>query len=113
MRIYNRSLSITEINALYNAKNTSLSDTETLGAGYYYYEAFVPPTQNYTLSSLLLPLNVTKASSVVSITLTNNDTTYGTTQTAWCNITSGDQTATLALYRNSTEVSSGSGNQSE
>jgi hypothetical protein len=49
---------------------------------------------------------ITKTSPSLSISLTNNNTDYGLTDTAECSITTGDS-STLTLYRNGTQVASG------
>ncbi|MBN2203075.1 MAG: DUF87 domain-containing protein [Candidatus Aenigmarchaeota archaeon] len=103
-RVYNRTLTDEEIAVLRGAKNSTEYDATILGAGSYYYEAFMPPTQNYTKSSILLPLSVSKATMDLSIS-------GGTTQTYPYQSTvtgtesnSGDSDVTYQLWRDSSMV---------
>ena len=85
-----------------------------LGNGTYAYKINSTGNENYSDNSTGVTYYalVNKGTPTVSVTFTNNNTVYGTSQTARCNITKGDQTATLTLYRNGTSVSTGSGNRS-
>ncbi|MFH1228841.1 MAG: DUF2341 domain-containing protein [Candidatus Aenigmatarchaeota archaeon] len=104
---------------LYRYFNTSIgssnpqSDLIRFANETHWYVYNTSGNMNYSSASKSYFIFINKAASTVAITLTNNNTTYGNNQTAWCNITSGDQVATITLLRNGTSVASGFGNQSE
>jgi len=104
--VYPRALSAEEILCHYG-NNCSLygylNETATLGAGYHYYVARASEGQNYTTSSLLLPLNISKANASATLTLTPpSPITYDTQTTATCTCTQ----ASCTLWRNDTDITS-------
>jgi len=85
------------------------SETATLGAGNYNYTCTISSTQNYTIGSTLnniLTINPTTPSLSVSFSPSATNI-YPTSTTAQCARVSGDSTSTLTLYRNGTQVASG------
>jgi len=78
------------------------------------YKVNATGNQNYSdNTSLTYYAIVNFATPTITVTFSPSSTvTYPTTTTAFCNISVGDQTATLTLERNGTSVSSGSGNRS-
>lgn len=66
------------------------------------------PLANYswTAQTSVVTITISNAASV-SITLTNNNTAYSLTDTAQCTQVTGDAGTTLTLYRNGTQVASG------
>jgi hypothetical protein len=85
-----------------------------LSAGTFYWKQYANDTANAWNSTPQFNFTINRNSSTqVSIAFSGNPVTYPTQTTTWCNITIGDQSATIALQRNGTPVASGSGNQSE
>jgi len=88
-----------------------------LAAGYYNYTAYWQGNENYTECSRTQFLTVGKASSEISLTIIPSWTvTYPTETTIWCNITTGDPTANITIWRNTStgyvQLVRGEGNQS-
>ena len=98
---------------LYRYDNTSIgtsnpqSDVQTLPNGTHWYVYNTSGTQNYSATSKSFYIVIDKGTPAISISLTNNNTDYGLTDTAQCSITTGDSSATLTLYRNGSNVASG------
>ncbi|MEM5814824.1 MAG: hypothetical protein QXD77_03325, partial [Candidatus Aenigmatarchaeota archaeon] len=85
-----------------------------LPAGSYNYKWYANDTSNNWNSSTQLTYAINRAASTLSVAFSPAATnTYGTTTTAYCNITAGDRTATITIYRNGTSAASGSGNQTD
>jgi len=80
VKIYNRALSEAEILCQYGNNCSEagfFDDTNTLGAGYYYYTARASQGENYSGSSLILPLQIDKAAP--KLILSNNTASVNTT----------------------------------
>jgi len=94
---------------------TTISNgAKTLAADSYNFTYNTSGCTNFTAGQIERILTVNKGSSSISISfLPSSSETYGTETTATCSIDTGDSTATLTLYRNGTEVASGSGQQQE
>ena len=104
VRIYDRALSGEEIRALYEARAKDIGETETLGAGTYYYSFFSPETRNYTSQSFVLPLEVEKNSSPCSVHFNaSSPQTYPTAFRVW-----SDCDTSFTLYRNGSEIANDS-----
>ena len=117
LKVYSRVLTSTEVLCHYG-NNCSLyglwNDTEVLGGGYYSYNTKSSGGQNYTSSSLLLPLNVTKASNPVNLYLNgtlNDNRSYTSPEVT--NATGTSLAGTVYLYRDGVEKANGSSPQSE
>ena len=79
VRIYPRALTAAEILCLYENNCTQAgfnNETNVLPAGYHYYSARASGGQNYTISSLLLPLNITPLPNPIDIYFINSTGTY-------------------------------------
>ncbi|MBI3412883.1 MAG: laminin G domain-containing protein, partial [Candidatus Aenigmarchaeota archaeon] len=99
-----------------NSSANFLTDALYLAAGIYQYNITYWATQNYTDYNISKILNLNKgAGSNITVTFnTSSGFAYGDPLAVWANITSrlGDQSATVVLLRNSTEVSRAAGNVS-
>lgn len=92
---------------------SSLQELIDLSAGYYNYTGYWQGNENYTECNRTQFLTVGKASSDISLTAQPSWTvTYPNETTIWCNITTGDPTANITIWRNNTQVAHGEGNQS-
>ncbi|MFQ6010460.1 MAG: hypothetical protein ACE5J7_05090, partial [Candidatus Aenigmatarchaeota archaeon] len=89
------------------------SEIAQLAAAEYAYKVNATGNQNFSdNSSVTYYLTVNRAASSVSVTFSpSSSETYGTTTTAFCNITTGDSVAFLTIDRNGTGVVAGAGNQ--
>jgi hypothetical protein len=85
------------------------SEISTLAVGLYNYSCTISLTENYTAgTSVNNNLNVTAATQSLSVSFSPGaSTTYPTSTTAQCARVSGDSTSTLTLFRNGTQVASG------
>ncbi|MEM5882933.1 MAG: PGF-pre-PGF domain-containing protein, partial [Candidatus Aenigmatarchaeota archaeon] len=87
-------------------------DIRILPVGVHQYIYNTSGNQNYSSASKSYLVTISQGQPQVTISFINNNTVYGNIQTVKCNITMGEQSATLTLLRNGTVVASGSGNQS-
>lgn len=101
------------LNESFIATNTtSVVHIAILPAGTSIYRFVHNQTQNYTHNETTLQFDITKNSSFISITYTPSSIhTYGQITGAYCNITTGDASATMSLWSNFTLVSTGQGNR--
>jgi len=85
------------------------SEISTLAVGLYNYSCTISLTENYTAAtSVNNNLNVTAATQSLSVSFSpGSTTTYPTSTTASCSRVSGDPTSTLTLFRNGTQMASG------
>jgi parallel beta-helix repeat protein len=105
VKIYQRALSSKEILCQY-ANNCSeqgyLNETATLPAGYYYYVARASEGENYTTSSLLLPLKVEEVSDteppqIEFVSPTLDDGTTQNNNSVYINVSIEDDSNTSSL----------------
>jgi hypothetical protein len=129
VQIWNRSLTAGEISELYKSqviygtsttftgsncnglcslyRNETLTVTNTengtatvLPAGWNYYIYNTSGNQNYTQSSILLPINVTPSITTCTVFPSTQSITYGSSITQYC----GSDYGSCKLYKNSTEI---------
>ncbi|MBI2085302.1 MAG: proprotein convertase P-domain-containing protein [Candidatus Aenigmarchaeota archaeon] len=92
---------------------TYVTHIATLPYGNHIYKFVYNQTQNYSYNESELQVNVVKRAPRLSvINLPSNSHVYGTNTKTYCNITSGDASANIAIWYNSSLVSTGQGNQS-
>ncbi|MHA1852934.1 MAG: hypothetical protein ACTSUF_05410, partial [Candidatus Heimdallarchaeaceae archaeon] len=96
-----------------NGTATSNPESIKLAAGIYNYTGYWDGNENYSSSSLTKHLTITRIPStiIIGFNLTSPQK-YGNITEVWGNITIGDPTAAVSIYRNGTNVAGGSGNQS-
>ena len=82
-----------------NVTSSENATAVTLPAGWHYYIYNTSGGQNYTLTNILLPINVSQATPTVSVIGVAN-ITYGTSTTLACTSTNGDSGAKCSLFLN-------------
>jgi len=103
--------------SLYKNDTTATSGQSlNLAAGTYAFKANSTGNTNYTANAtgVTYYANVTQVTPTITVSfLPSNPVSYGTQSNATCAITTGDAGTTVTLYRNGTQVGTGSGSASD